>query len=283
MIDDRAIVVGVDGSPSSLEAVRWAAAEAARREVSLTLLHAFFVHSPEPYRPGTLPCSDGDALLDHGREWLSEARTVAEETADVPIRTDLRVGLPAEEMIRASRAAGLVVLGSRGLGGISGLLLGSVAVTLAAHGHCPVVVVRAKAPEDGPIMVGVDGPIVVGVDGSPLSDAAVVFAFEAAYARRAPLIAVRALSSAAQEGDMSARLSAWQAKYPEVEVSQRVVKDRPAHALLRAAEGVQLIAVGSRGPGGPPVGLGSTSQAVLHRASCSVAVIRQDAPDAARY
>jgi hypothetical protein len=91
-------------------------------------------------------------------------------------------------------------------------------------------------------MVGVDGPIVVGVDGSPLSDAAVVFAFEAAYARRAPLIAVRALSSAEQEGDMSARLSAWQAKYPEVELSQRVVKDRPAHALLRAAEGVQLIA-----------------------------------------
>ncbi|WAL68978.1 universal stress protein [Amycolatopsis cynarae] len=266
---DETVLVGVDGSPSSLDAVRWAAAEAARRGAALTLLYACAVPSPEPYTPVKLPRSYGDALLDQGRERLEEAKKAAEHTAAVPVRTDLRTGQPVAELVRASETADLAVLGSRGLGGITGLLLGSVAVGLATHGHCPVVVVRGAVPEDG--------PIVAGVDGSPLSDAVLGFAFATAAARGVRLIAVQALASADDEEDLTPRLQPWKAKYPRVEVSQRLVEDRPVRALLHAAEGAQLIVVGSRGRGGfAGTGLGSTSHGVLHHAECPVAVLRPE-------
>lgn len=260
------VLTGVDGSASSLDAVRWAAAEAARRGAALTLLYACYIPSPEPYTPVALPRSYGDALREQGKDLLEEARHVAEHAADVPVRTELRAGLPADELVRASAAASLAVLGSRGLGGIAGLLLGSVAVHLAAHGHCPVVVVRGEAPEDG--------PIVAGVDGSPLSDAALGFAFAAAAARGVRLIAVQALAAAGDE-DLAPRLVPWQAKYPRVEVASRLMEERPVRALIRAADGAQLIVVGSRGRGGlAGIGLGSTSQGLLRHAGCPVAVLR---------
>lgn len=67
-------------------------------------------------------------------------------------------------MINLSQTARLVVLGSRGLGGFSGILAGSTAVTLVAHGHCPVALIRGRAPDEAPLTAG---PVVVGVDGSP--------------------------------------------------------------------------------------------------------------------
>jgi len=81
--------------------------------------------------------------------------------------------------------AQLVVIGDRGLGGVAGLLIGSVAFALAAGGSCPVVIVRGQTD-------ATDGPVVVGVDGSPISEAALAFAFEAAALRGAPLLAVHA-------------------------------------------------------------------------------------------
>lgn len=280
------IVVGVDGSATALNAVRWAAREAERRDVPLMLLHACFVPSPAPYTPVRLPRSYGDALLDQGRDWLSEARTVAQDAATVPIRTALRAGLPADQLIRASGAAELVVLGSRGLGGLTGLLLGSAAVAVTTHSRCPVVVIRGVVPDEGPVVVGVDDPAV--------SDPAVDFAFEAAAARAVPLLAVHTWSGAGLVATLTTvltpgrghaadeerrlladRLSSWQARYPEVEVRLEVFESRPADGLLKAAEGAQLLVVGSRGHGGfAGAGLGSTSQRLLHHAECPVAVVR---------
>jgi nucleotide-binding universal stress UspA family protein len=85
-----------------------------------------------------------------------------------------------------SRRAQLLVLGHRGLGGVIGLLLGSVTVALAACAACPVVVVRGARPLDASPPL----PVVVGVDSTPNSEAAIAFAFGAADARRAPLVAV---------------------------------------------------------------------------------------------
>jgi len=287
----RPILVGVDGSSSSLQAVRWAAREAARRGVPLTLLHSCFVPSPEPYTPIRLPRTYRQALLDQGREWLADAESAAREAApDIAVTTQLHTGGAADQLIRESGAVGLVVLGSRGLGGFTGLLLGSVAVALAAHSHGSVVVVRGESAPD-------TGSIVVGVDGSPLSDAAVDFAFAAASSRGVPLVAVHAWTAHAlqdswvvlpmridyeavaedEEQLLADRLSAWQAKYPDVEVRQRVIQDRPAHALLTEAHDAQLIVVGSHGRGRlTGLGLGSTSQALLHHSECPVAVIRPD-------
>jgi hypothetical protein len=84
-----------------------------------------------------------------------------------------------------------VVLGSRGLGGFTGLVVGSIAVAVATHGHCPVVVVRGAGAQPEPRQ---DGPVVVGVDGSSTSQAAIPFAFQAAGSRNVPLVAVHAWS-----------------------------------------------------------------------------------------
>ncbi len=186
-------------------------------------------------------------------------------------------------MPHSAAAAQLVVVGDRGRGGVGGLLLGSVAATLAAHGACPVVVVRGIEPPEG--------PVVVGIDGSPLSEPALAAAFEAAAARAVPLVAVYAwrdllldpgLAShdwavVEQQGraELAERLAGWSGKYPDVPVRRVVVRDGPARALVEQSVTAQLLVVGSHGRGG--VGallLGSVSHAVLHRSHCPVMIVR---------
>lgn len=173
------IVVGVDGSESALQATRWAAHEAALRDADVRLVHVRQL-------PLLLPAEDlyAQELTEQGRKWLSAARDAALDAApDVDVHTDLRTGQPGEELVAETEDAGLVVVGSRGLGGFRSLLLGSVANALTAHGHCPVVVMRGRAlPEDG--------PVVVGADGSPGSDNALGFALAAAAVRGVDVLAV---------------------------------------------------------------------------------------------
>lgn len=290
------VVVGVDGSASALHAVRWAAQEAARRRVALRLVHACVLIPPYGYRNlvDRLP-EYTDIVFDQGRQWLAEAEEVARDAAPgVEVETDVRDGVVAGVLVEESAAAGLMVVGSRGLGGFHELLVGSIAVALAAHAHCPVVVVRSSTVDTPPPSAG---PVVVGVDGSPLSESAVEFAFEVAATRAVPLVAVHAwldinmagawlpmpsiMDWQAVETDaervLAERLAGWQEKYPTVEVRRMVVKDRPAQALLRVAEHAQLIVVGSRGRGAlAGLGLGSVSQTVIHHAPCPVAVIRPE-------
>ncbi|MEU7531454.1 universal stress protein [Saccharothrix sp. NPDC042600] len=280
------IVVGVDGSASALSAVAWAAREAERHRVPLRLVHAYLVPTrgyPEIVLTGH---EVRHAIEEQGRRWLAEAEAAAKAAADVPVEVSLEFAGAAGAMVWESERARLVVLGSRGLGGFSGLVVGSVAVALAAHGKCPVVVVRGEDREDG--------PVVVGVDGSPASEEAVDFAFEAASSRNAPLKAVHVWSDflvdgpygsrltvdwdqveAAEERVLAERLAGHAEKYPDVVVERLVVRDRPVRALLAAAEGARLLVVGSRGHGGfTGMLLGSTSQALVHHATCPLAVVR---------
>jgi nucleotide-binding universal stress UspA family protein len=186
-VEGQPIVVGVDGSPSALHAVRRAAGEAARHGAPLRLVHVCYLMPVRHPRQVAPPPEYHDAFLEQGRHWLAEAADAARRAApDVAVGTDLVDGIAADVLVRESAPARLVVLGTRGLGGFRGLLVGSVSVAVAAHGHCPVVVVH-DPPGGTPRE---DGPVVVGVDGSPLSDAAIEFAFSAAAARRVPLVAV---------------------------------------------------------------------------------------------
>ena len=289
----RPIVVGVDGSASAMHAVRWAAAEAIRRQASLRLVHVCFlmpVRHPTRVAP---PPDYHDAILEQGRHWLDQAAEVARATApDVPVGTDLRDGVIAEVLLRESASALLVVLGSRGLGGFRELLVGSVAVALSAHGHCPVVVVRGPGRDAPPPD---SGPVVVGIDGSPLSDVAIEFAFTAAAERGVPLVAVHSWMDVPMAGGWGSLpgtidwewvganearaldeiVASWTEKFPDVEVRTVVRRDRPQRALLEAAAGAQLLVVGSRGRGAlTGLGLGSVSQTLLHHAECPVAVAR---------
>ncbi|GDY33805.1 universal stress protein [Gandjariella thermophila] len=290
-----AIVVGVDGSMSALHAVQWAAADAARRHLPLRLVHGLmFIHATYP---GASTASQGlyDGTLAQGREWLRQAREAAlAVSASLDVDTDMVESPPVPLLLEQSTTARTVVLGSRGLGGFTGLLVGSTAVALAAHGHCPVTVVRGRTLDQPP---PTDGPVVVGVDGSPASEAAIELGFDESSFRRVDLVAVHAWSdiTAAKALDMpgvniiwnevrmheerllAERLAGWQEKYPDVRVRRIVVRDRPVRGLLAQGEHAQLIVVGSRGRGGfAGMLLGSTSQALLHHAPCPVTVTRPE-------
>lgn len=284
----RAIVTGFDGSESARHAAFWAADEARRRGVALRLVTA--VHMPVAGYPApvSLITDFTEELAVHARAALDALRAELLRANDgLEIATAVHVGLANPVLIKESADAVLVVLGSRGLGGFSGVLVGSTAVALSAHGHCPVAVVRAGPP---------DGPVVVGVDGSPASEVAVAQAFEEASLRGADLVAVHVWSDYTSEGSYAAaslfvadwdqieaqeheilaeRLAGWQEKYPDVPVRRVVVHDRPVRALLEQAKDARLLVVGSRGRGGfGGMLLGSTSQALVYHAPCPLLVCR---------
>ncbi|HYQ63991.1 universal stress protein [Actinophytocola sp.] len=283
------IVVGVDGSPSALDAVRWAAREAVRRKLLLRLVH---VYSTPVGLPGGIiePAVVEKALRVQGRRWLDDAAQVASEVSPALKPALVLVAasvVPA--MIKESVTGSLLVLGTRGLGGFTELMIGSTAVLLAGRAHCPLVVVRGDEPEHG--------PVVVGVDGLPTSEEAVAFAFAEASAHGADLVAVHTWADpvidtillghpepldfepAQQRAyeTLAERLAGWQEKYPDVHVIREVVRDHPSRALLRHADGARLVVVGTRGRGGfSGLVLGSTGQHLLHHSPCPVAVVRTE-------
>ena len=283
----RPVVVGVDGSGSAYRAVEWAAAEAARRGVALRLVSAFsWTTSDHPVRHDGRVAQYRDQLLEAARHRLSRAARIAEDTSPgIETAPQVEIGAPIEVLGSEARRAQLLVLGDRGLGGVTGLVLGSVAVALAARGACPVVIVRGETRNT-------DGPVVVGTDGSPVSEAALGFAFDAAAVRGAELVALHAWSPTAvdkalepmmdwdavadeEDAVLAERLSGWGQKYPQVTLRRSVVRDGAARALVDASRGAQLVVVGSRGRGNA-AGLlvGSVSHGVLHAAHCPVAIVR---------
>lgn len=281
------ILVGVDGSTSALHALTWAGAEAQQRNLPLTLVHAVD-HSSfgQGYNLGA-SASFFDHLDTDGAEFLSQAKDhVYALFPKVEVSTVKAAGKPVAILVELSRNAVMTVLGSSGLGGFTGMMAGSVSVSLTAKGHSPVVVVREAA--------GPAGPVVVGVADSDSSDGALAWAFEEASMRHAELVAVHvwnnippgyvyaytawsAVDSTTeerrQEQILAERLSGWQEKHPDVPVRRVLAIGHPADVLLRASEGAQLIVTGSRGRGDVAgFFLGSTSHALIHKAACPVLV-----------
>jgi nucleotide-binding universal stress UspA family protein len=158
------VVVGVDGSKASRQALRWAAEDAARRGAALHIVH---VHEPRltanPYEMSYASTSSPRAverLAAEERKWREHQRLAGHEEAqalvddlledlpsslrEVPIEPIIREGSrPARLLLDSARHADLLVVGSRGRGGFAGLLLGSVSQQLAQHATCPVVIVHA--------------------------------------------------------------------------------------------------------------------------------------------
>lgn len=268
------LVVGIDGSAASLEAVDWAVAEAARHTLPLRLVHA---------APDDRETSD---MVNAAVERAGQG------AATVPLSGEVRREDTASALTDVGRDAFALVLGSRGQGGLAGLLLGSVALAVAARADCPVVVVRGPAEH----REGRFESVVVGVEDGQGSDTAVEFAFREAHVRRCELVAVHAWHAPAGT-PTEPPPGAWYAleahrrppaqvlddalrgpaeRYRGTCVSRRVVEGPARHALLSAASGADLLVVGAgKRHGHSGLQLGLINHAVLHHAPCPVVIVPQ--------
>lgn len=294
MTAENIVVVAVDGSEASNNAVRWAANTANKRGVPLRLA-ASYTMPQFLYAEGMVPPQElFDELQTETMETVEAARTIAHEAApDIKIGYTIAEGSPIDMLLEMSTDVTMIVMGSRGLGGLSGMVMGSVSAAVVSHAKCPVVVVR----EDNQVTdTNKYGPVVVGVDGSEVSQRATEFAFEEAQARGAKLVAIHTwmdmqvqaslagLAAAQQEWNviedeqtqlLHDRIQPLLERFPDVDVDMVITRDRPIRALEDSAKDAQLLVVGSHGRGGfRGMLLGSTSRALLQSAPCPMVVVR---------
>lgn len=293
MTTDNVVLVGVDGSLESLEALRWAVQHAAHSGARVHLVCAYSLPS---FTAGSLDGGyagiDDSAIRAGAQKVIEEAEAIVRE-ANVPVTSALETGDPTGVLVELSREASLAVVGTRGGGGFADRLLGAVSSALPAHAHCPVTVVPQH--KEGSAFTPVRR-IVVGVDGSDSSRKALNAAVVAAHLWNAELTAIAAVPIAAGSGalawlpaavdheevvnDLRAGLdrtiAAVTKDYPDVRVRRHVLDGNAAELMAEFSTAVDLIVVGSRGRGGfSGILLGSTSQAVLSHASCPVLVVPQ--------
>ncbi|MFD3810434.1 universal stress protein [Rhodococcus sp. NPDC058639] len=300
MSEPNPIVVAVDGSEASTNAVIWAARSAAARALPLhivTVVHIPAFYYSEPY----LAQSFHEEMKATARDRLDSAAMMARQIVDdsgrVEVTTEQLEGKVASTLVAVSAKADRLVVGSRGLGEVKGLLAGSVSTAVASHAVAPVVVVRGRTLDGAP---PAEGPVVVGVDGSESCRAAVEAAFAEAASRGATLVAVNVWSDVSVQPSLGAvpedphwsriqtgeeivlaeRLAGYRERYPDVVVERVVARDRPVRVLSEYAEQAQLLVVGTRGRGGfKGLLLGSTSNALIQTADCPIMVVRSDVED----
>jgi nucleotide-binding universal stress UspA family protein len=286
----ESIVVGVDGSEWSHDALRWAVDEARRRQAAVQAVFAWTF----PYAVPVVGHPSDPEWLQREAEKHLEAllRQELGEALDVEVTSRVKEGPAARVLLDAARRASLLVVGSRGRGGFAGLVLGSVSQHCAQHARCPVVVVRRDDLADSAVAEEkARARVVVGVDGSEAARAAVDWALEEARLREAPVDVVHAwqppymntypfiVDFHSAEFERNAQNLLYDTVgaidstgIPAVEPV--LVCDSPARALLDTAKGADLLVVGCRGRGGfAGMLLGSVSQKVLHHAPCPVVVI----------
>lgn len=273
-MDRTDVVVGVDGSAPSRQALRWAAAEAARRGSRLRVVHAY----RPPWLVGEIAArADLDSVARaRAQGVVGDAVELARAAApDTPVSGTAVCCHPVPLLTENAGANSLIVVGSRGHGGFGSVLLGSTGLQLATHATGPVAVVRGHTDRD-------TAPVVVGADGSAGSDVAVGTAFEAAAARGCFLTAVHAFagttdarSRAADDAELRGWLEPWRNKFPEVAVETVAAPGDAASALTALSSTAQLLVVGTRGRGGfTGLLLGSVGQKLIQYAYCPVLIAR---------
>ncbi|QYX81834.1 universal stress protein [Streptomyces akebiae] len=283
------LVVGVDGSDSSLQAVDWAVDEAARLGLPLRLVYASRWERYEGSRPSFSTDRPAEQVMaEHIIASCAERAQLRDP--EVKVASDVLPDDAVSVLLHAANESSALVIGSRGRGEVTGMLLGSVSLTVAARAVCPVIVVRGGERN----RQGSFGRVVIGVGDSTEGSAALRFAFREAEARGCALHAVRAWRSPAHEHvdspllvDDSAvaheeRASALLTdalrdavpNHPEVDVLRQAFEG-PAHkVLLDVSTDADLVVVGAvRRHGHFGLQLGRVAHALLHHAECPVAVV----------
>ncbi|AYF28880.1 universal stress protein UspA [Micromonospora tulbaghiae] len=287
-MNDDEILVGYDGSSDAAVALNWALDEAGRSGRPVRLAYVFeWLTVTGWIGPGVAPGVWPDEAARQQVEELVR-KAAADAAADRPgltVHGEVFDGPPALVLQERSADAGMLVLGSRGHGGFGGLLAGSTAVSVTAHAHCPVVVVR-----DG--QAATSGPVVAGSDGSASALRALGFAVERAAQRDVPLRVLRAWEppgdrwvppdfdpeqvAASERAAAEAELAPWRESFPDVPVEIEAVPGSASALLVEASRSAQLVVVGSRGRGGlRGMLLGSVSQQLIQHSHCPVAVVRE--------
>ncbi|ATL32230.1 universal stress protein [Streptomyces formicae] len=279
MNEQLTVTAGIDGSPESLAAAAWAGYEALRRDLPLHLIHAYDQPSVQTRLPEVdVPFHRESDALNHAVLHLSDIHP------DLGIVEEQVIEPPVRALLAAAESSALLVLGSRGFGALTGALVGSVALAVAAQATCPVVLVRAgERPDDRRRAPDRPRPVVLGLDLDRPCDELLEFAFVAATTRQAPLHAVHTWTiplvptadttdpSVAKSRLLAATLTPWKHKFPGVQVTERLVRGLTGHHVLQAAKDADLLVVGRRVPAGEH--LGSTAHAAIHRAGCPVAIV----------
>jgi len=282
------VVVGVDGSANAALAARWALEEAERREAILTLVHALHLPTPTSAVLGPMDYAgqrraEGHALLDE------QASALQSGHPSLLIRTQLSDLDPARTLAKLSESATLLVTGSRGRGGFTGMLLGSVSRKLAVQAPCPLVVVRDEFPK------GSGNRIVLGI-GRKHAPAAIRYAFEAARRQGATLEVVRAYfphilytgaaglvtkveshpeaDEAEVTKEVMTAIEPWIGEFSDVAVKVTAVDGNAVPVLIDAARDAGLLVVAAHRRRGPlRVGAGYVVDGALAHSPTPVAVV----------
>jgi nucleotide-binding universal stress UspA family protein len=287
----RGVVVGLDRSDQGRAAVEYAAASAVRHRRPLRVVHAF---EPSQYAVrstiGWTPDLHG-VLRNSAQRLVDETTEVlAMVYPDLEVQSRLEAGSAVEMLVEESEHADTVVVGSRGSGGFTDLVIGSTTLHVASQARCPVVAV--PSPPDG------EAPrhgVVVGVDGSAVSESAIEFALQVASELDEPLVALHAWTDPARLGPgvmmplvydpalvaneeglvLAESMAGWAEKYPDVPIENKVARGHAVHTLVTEAQHARLLVVGSRGRGAVRSLVGSVSHGVLHHATGPVAVVHE--------
>ncbi|CAM5277702.1 universal stress protein [Streptomyces canus] len=299
----RNVTVGLDGSSESRAAAEWAAREAKLRGVPLRLVH---VWEPVPEPMAQAPHLGAETQA-HWSERIPRETAEGLRLRHPGVQVDMEQipGRPADALAVAAKDAELLVLGSRGLSGIGGFLVGSVGMAVIAGTETPVVLVRAgeqAADEHEGDPAGVPSPatayrpVVLGLDTGHPDDAVLAFAFEEATRRGTALrvvhgwnlppysayglpadLELNAELGRQEAATLSEVLRPWRQKYPDVEVIEESRSGSPANHLVDASRDASLVVVGRRIRRSPiGVHIGSVTHAVLHHATAPVAVVAHD-------
>ncbi|MGW0748143.1 universal stress protein [Streptomyces sp. NPDC002587] len=285
------VTVGLDGSPESLAAARWAADEAEHRRLTLRLLHAWPLLAPEPTRvPSEIDQNYWAKRLVHNARAELQAHHPGLTIVGNLVPDDAETAL-----LQAAAESELLVLGSRAMEPVASYFLGDISMPVVARADRPVVLVRAEAGGKEPSPTAA-GTVVVALKLHGPCDDLLGFAFEAAARRGAPLRVVhgrslpvhahtpwgvdhnvtKELTEEAQE-QLDKVLRSWREKFPGVELADDIRLKSPAEAVVKAAEGAGLLVVGRRKhrPALAPR-LGPVAHAALHHAQCPIAVVPHD-------